>query len=51
MFNVSLDGTPVLTNFDIVAAAGDNTGTMRAFDVTSDGTVDIASRHVVENPN
>lgn len=51
LFNVSIDGTQVLTNWDNVAQAGDNTGTMRAFDVTSPGTVDITFTHVVENPN
>jgi hypothetical protein len=51
VFNVSIDGTPVLTNFDIVAdAGGDKIGEMRSFNVTSDGTVDIDLGHVVENP-
>lgn len=50
IFNVDLDGSRVLTNFDIVAAAGDQRGTMRSFPVTSDGLVDIDFGHVVENP-
>ena len=50
MFNVDLDGQRVLNNFDIVAAAGNDTGTMRSFDITSDGNVDIDLGHVVENP-
>ncbi len=49
-FDVSVDGTLVLDNFDIVAAVGDKRGTMRAFTVTSDGNVDIDLTHVVENP-
>ena len=50
VFNVSLDGTTVLPNFDIVAAAGDQTGTMRSFPITSDGHVNIDLTHVTENP-
>jgi PKD repeat protein len=50
VFNVALDGTTVLNNFDIAAAAGDQTGTMRKFDITSDGSVNIDFSHVVENP-
>ncbi|HZN77041.1 MAG TPA: malectin domain-containing carbohydrate-binding protein [Micromonosporaceae bacterium] len=49
-FNVSIDGTTVLSNFDIVAAVGHNVGTMRSFTVTSDGVVDIDFGHIVENP-
>ncbi len=30
----AVDGSPVLSNYDIVADAGDQTGTMKAFDVT-----------------
>jgi PKD repeat protein len=53
VFNVSLEGTEVLHNFDIVAAAGgDQTGHMEKFDITSpaDGTVNIDFSHNVENP-
>jgi len=50
VFNVAVDGTTVLQNFDINAAVGHNIGTMRAFPITSDGTVDITFGHVVENP-
>lgn len=50
VFDVALDGTPVLHNFDIVAAVGHDVGTMRSFDVTSDGSVTIDFSHVVENP-
>jgi hypothetical protein len=49
-FTVTLDGTAALTNFDIVAAAGHDRGTMRAFPITSDGNVDIDFAHVTENP-
>ncbi len=50
VFNVSVDGVAKLTNFDINASAGHNTGTMREFAITSDGTVDIDFGHVIENP-
>jgi PKD repeat protein len=50
VFNVDLDGTRVLNNFDIVATTGDQRGTMQAFNITSDGTVNIDFSHVNENP-
>jgi len=49
-FNVSIDGTAVLSNFDIVAAVGHDVGTMRSFNLTSDGVIDIDFGHIVENP-
>lgn len=50
-FDVSLDGTKVLSNFDIVSEVGDQRGTMRAFDITSDGTVNIDLTHeAADNP-
>lgn len=50
VFNVDLDGTRVLNNYDIVADVGHNRGVMKSFDITSDGQVDIDFRHVTENP-
>ncbi len=41
VFNVALDGTTVLPNYDIVADVGDQTGTEKSFTITSDGTVNI----------
>jgi len=41
VFDVTLDGTKVLDNFDIVAATGHGRGTMRSFNASSDGTVNI----------
>ena len=49
-FDVSIDGRVVLDDYDIVGDVGDQTGTMKSFAVTSDGTVDIAFGHVLENP-
>lgn len=50
VFDVTVDGATVLDDYDIIADAGDQTGTMRSFPVTSDGTVDVTFSHVVENP-
>lgn len=50
VFDVSLEGQTVLPNYDIVQDVGDQTGTMKAFDITSDGQVDIDFTHEVENP-
>jgi len=50
VFTVAVDGTAVLSTYDIVADAGDQVGTMKAFPVTSDGTVNIDFTHVTENP-
>ena len=51
VFDVNLEGTTVLDNFDIVADTGASSrGTMKAYTITSDGNVDIDLSHVVENP-
>lgn len=50
VFDVGIDGTTVLDDYDIVADAGTQRGTMKPFTITSDGTVDITLAHVVENP-
>lgn len=50
VFDVGLEGTIVLNNFDITAQAGHDTGTMRAFDITSDGNITITFRHGSDNP-
>ncbi len=50
VFDVLVDGTTVLNDYDIVADVGDQRGTVKTFPVTSDGTVDIEFGHVVENP-
>ena len=49
-FDVAIDGTRVLDHYDIVSSVGDQTGTMSAFNITSDGTVNIDFSHEVENP-
>ena len=51
VFDVAIEGTTVLDNYDIYAAVGGYTGTMKSFTITvSDGSVDIDFLHVVENP-
>ena len=50
VFNVSIDGAPVLTNFDIITAFGHQVGGMREFTVTSDGQLNVLFTHVVNNP-
>jgi Malectin domain len=50
VFDVNIDGSTALSNFDIVQTAGNLTGTMQSFNVTSDGSVDISFTHHVENP-
>ena len=50
VFDVSIDGTQVIDDLDMVAAYGHDVGHMESFNVTSDGSVDIEFGHVVENP-
>ena len=50
VFDVVLDGTTVLDNYDISADVGHNTGTVKEFDITSDGSVDLTFLHETENP-
>jgi hypothetical protein len=52
VFDVALDGSTVLDHYDIVADAGNATGTMKSFNITSpaSGQVTIDFSHEVENP-
>ncbi|HEY3000832.1 MAG TPA: malectin domain-containing carbohydrate-binding protein, partial [Kribbellaceae bacterium] len=50
VFDLTVNGTLVADNFDIVAAAGHNVGTTRKFETTSTGTVTIDFGHEVQNP-
>ncbi|QIG43773.1 hypothetical protein G5V58_14255 [Nocardioides anomalus] len=51
VFDVLVDGSTFLDDFDIAAAAGDRTGTMRSLQLTTDGDgIDIDLRAVAENP-
>ena len=49
VFDVSVEGQTV-ENFDIIETYGDDTGAMKSFTVTSDGTIDVDFAHVTENP-
>jgi PKD repeat protein len=53
VFNVTVNGSTVLSNFDVVATAGDQTGTMKDFVVTapSTGRVTIGFGRITQNPN
>jgi PKD repeat protein len=50
VFDVAVDGQTLLDHFDMVKAAGDQTGTMRDTVVTSDGEVEVDLTHEIENP-
>ena len=43
-FNVSIEGTQVLTGYDIVADVGAFTGVMKSFTVTADSSLDIGTQ-------
>jgi hypothetical protein len=45
IFNVAIDGSSVLTNYDISADAGHKVGVMKEFARASDGSVDIQFTH------
>jgi PKD repeat protein len=50
VFDVAVNGSTVMDNYDIVAAVGHDTGTARTFTVTSTGVITIDFGHEVENP-
>lgn len=50
VFDVVLEGAPVLEDYDIVADAGWDVGTMKAFDLVSDGAITIDFGHVTNDP-
>jgi PA14 domain-containing protein/Big-like domain-containing protein/malectin (di-glucose binding ER protein)/ASPM-SPD-2-Hydin domain-containing protein len=50
IFDVSIEGTLVLNDFDVYAAVGANKGVVKTFQVTSDATLTIDFGHVTENP-
>ena len=51
-FHVDVDGVRKLSNYDIVADAGNQVGTMKQFNVVADGNVDIDFRNtsILQNP-
>ncbi|MFZ0324089.1 MAG: malectin domain-containing carbohydrate-binding protein [Actinomycetes bacterium] len=51
VFDVAIDGSTKLSNFDMVALKGDRVGFVQSFNVTADGNgLDIGFTHIVENP-
>ena len=50
IFSVDLDGVNVLDRIDLSGTVGHNFGTVRSFDITSDGSVDIRFVNIVNNP-
>jgi PKD repeat protein len=51
IFDVDLDGVNVIDDLDLTQQVGHDVGTMRAFDIVSDGQVNILFRHgTVSNP-
>ncbi len=50
VFDVKLEGTTVLSSYDVFAEVGGYTGVVKSFPVQSDGNVDIDFAHLVQNP-
>src|SRR5215217_5941864 len=50
VFDVSIEGTTVLDNYDIFGDVGGYKGVVKSFTVSSDASLDIAFGHVVQNP-
>lgn len=51
VFDVSLEGTVVLDNFDIYSEVGARTAIVKSFDITAtDGNLDIDFTHIKNNP-
>ena len=51
VFDVSVEGNKVLDDYDIVAdTGGTQRGTVKRFNATSDGTINVLFEHVTENP-
>jgi lysophospholipase L1-like esterase/N-acetylneuraminic acid mutarotase len=50
VFDVSIEGAPVLDDYDVYADVGSNRAVMKSFVVSSDSNLEIDFKHVVENP-
>lgn len=50
VFDVRLDGVLKADDVDVHAAVGGQTGTMRSYPITSDGSVDVQLTHEVDHP-
>jgi hypothetical protein len=49
-FDVSIEGTLVLNDYDVYAKVGGFKGVVETFNVNSDGNLDIDFGHVIDNP-
>ncbi len=50
VFDVEIDGELAFSGIDLVAEAGHQVGTVRTYETTADGMIDIRFLHVVDNP-
>jgi N-acetylneuraminic acid mutarotase len=50
VFDVTIEGTKVLDDYDIFAEVGANKGVMKAYTVIADSTLTVDFAHVTENP-
>lgn len=50
VFDVKIDGELAFSEIDLAAEAGHQVGTMRSYQTTSDGMIDIEFLHGVDNP-
>jgi hypothetical protein len=50
LFDVAIEGTNVLNDYDVYADVGANKGVVKTFTVASDSNLDVDFTHVVENP-
>ena len=50
IFDVSIEGTTVLDNYDVFGDVGGYKGVVKSFTVSSDASLDITFGHVVQNP-
>jgi len=50
IFDIEIDGEIVFNNVDLAEEAGHQVGTVRTYETTADGMIDIRFLHVVDNP-
>jgi large repetitive protein len=50
VFDVAIDDELAFSEIDLVAEAGHRIGTVRSYETTADGMIDIRFLHVVDNP-
>ncbi|MFU8833191.1 MAG: malectin domain-containing carbohydrate-binding protein, partial [Wenzhouxiangella sp.] len=50
VFHVNIDGARAFSDIDLAAEAGHRVGTVRTYQITADGMIDIEFLHVADNP-